>query len=168
MLNFLGPPPRRPMKRQKSELKPRKSSSSWSNRILALSVAGILFLTLYPFRFSLHANPQLNGFPFFLVSGGKSSGPLNALLNILLFVPFGFGLSQKLREKGRSQTAILLFTTLAGAFLSYCIEFAQIYIPTRDSGWEDVFTNATGSMVGYFTFALVGESILNSMSQIEK
>ena len=155
------------MKRQKSELKPRKSSTSWSNRILALSVAGILFLTLYPFRFSLHANPQLNGFPFFLVSGGKSSGPLNALLNILLFVPFGFGLSQKLREKGRSQTAILSFTTLAGAFLSYCIEFAQIYVPTRDSGWEDVFTNATGSLVGYFTFVLVGESILNSMSQIE-
>ncbi len=142
-------------------------ASSWSNRILTLSAAGILFLTLYPFRFSLHASPQLNGSPFLLVSGGKSSGPLAAFLNVLLFVPFGFGLSQKLREKGRSQTSILLLTTLAGAFLSYCIEFAQIYIPTRDSGWEDVFTNAMGAFVGYFTFALVGEPILNSLSQIE-
>ena len=155
------------MKRQTSALKPRKSTSSWSNRILALSVAGILFLTLYPFRFSLHANPQLNGFPFFLVSGGKSSGPLNALLNILLFVPFGFGLSQKLREEGKSGASMLLVTTVAGAFLSYCIEFAQIYIPTRDSGWEDIFTNSIGAVVGYFTFALVGESILNSISEIE-
>src|ERR1700723_2600629 len=135
MLNFLGPPPRRPMKRQKSELKPRKSSSSWSNRILTLSVAGILFLTLYPFRFSLHANPQLNGSPFLLVSGLKSSGPVAAFLNILLFVPFGFGLSHQFREKRKSGTAILLLTTVAGLLLSYCIEFAQIYIPTRDSGW---------------------------------
>ena len=154
------------MKSQALGLQP-EVASSWSNRILTLSVAGILFLTLYPFRFSLHASPQLNGSPFLLVSGGKSSGPLAAFLNILLFVPFGFGLSQKLREKGRSQTSILLLTTLAGAFLSYCIEFAQIYIPTRDSGWEDVFTNAMGAFVGYFTFALAGEPILNSLSQIE-
>jgi len=144
-----------------------EGASSWSNRILTISAAGILFLTLYPFRFSLHASPQLSGYPFLLVSGGKSSGPFAAFLNILLFVPFGFGLSQKLREKGRSQTSILLLTTLAGAFLSYCIEFAQIYIPTRDSGWEDVFTNSMGAVAGYFTFALVGEPILNSLSQIE-
>jgi len=154
------------MNSQALELQP-EVASSWSNRILTLSAAGILFLTLYPFRFSLHGSPQLNGSPFLLVSGGKSSGPLAAFLNILLFVPFGFAVSQKLREKGRSQTSILLLTTLAGAFLSYCIEFAQIYIPTRDSGWEDVFTNATGAVVGYFTFALVGEPILNSLPQIE-
>jgi VanZ like family len=142
-------------------------ASSWSNRILTLSVLGILFLTLYPFRFSLHASPQLNGSPFLLVSGVKSSGPLAAFLNILLFVPFGFGLSLKLREKGKSGIVILLLTTVAGALLSYCIEFAQIYIPTRDSGWEDIFTNSTGATVGYFIFALVGEPILNSMFQIE-
>ncbi len=138
------------MKSQASELKSEESAFSWSNRILALAVAGILFFTLYPFRFSLHATPQLNGSPFLLVSGGKSSGPLNAFLNISLFVPFGFGLSKKLREKGKSGATILLLTIVAGAFFSYCIEFVQIYIPTRDSGWEDVFTNATGAVVGYF------------------
>ena len=154
------------MNNQASGLRP-KDASSWSNRILAISVAGILFLTLYPFRFSLHASPPLNGSPFLLVSGLKSSGRLAAFLNMLLFVPFGFGLSQKLREKGKSETAILLLTTAAGAFFSYCIEFAQIYIPTRDSGWEDIFTNSTGAAVGYFTYALVGKPVLNSVSEIE-
>ena len=154
------------MNNQTSGLQP-EDASSWSNRVLTLSVAGILFLTLYPFRFSLHANSQLNGSPFLLVSGVKSSGPLAAFLNVLLFVPFGFGLSQKLHEKGRSGTAIFLLTMVAGAFLSYCIEFAQIYIPTRDSGWEDIFTNAMGAAVGYFTFTVVGESILNFISEIE-
>ena len=156
------------MKRQAADLKPEKSTHSWSNRILALSVAGILFLTLYPFRFSLHANPQLNGSPLFLVSGGKSSGPFNAFLNILLFVPLGFGLSQKLREKGRSETETLLFTMVSAAFLSYCIEFMQIYIPTRDSGWEDVFTNSTGAAVGYFISVLLGDRIRNSALAIER
>jgi hypothetical protein len=51
--------------------------------------------------------------------------------------------------------------------LSYCIEFVQIYIPTRDSGWEDVFTNATGAVVGYFLFELVGKAILNAASEFE-
>ena len=62
---------------------------------------------------------------------------------------------------------ILLLTMAAGVFLSYCIEFMQIYIPTRDSGWEDVFTNATGAVVGYFLFELLGKSILKAASEIE-
>jgi glycopeptide antibiotics resistance protein len=155
------------MKSQASALKSEKSASSWSNRVLALAVAGILFLTLYPFRFSLHTNPPLNRSPFLLVSGGKSTGPLNAFLNILMFVPFGFGLAQKLREKGKSRTTILLLAMAAGAFLSYCIELTQIYIPTRDSGWEDVFTNTTGAVVGYILFELIGKPILKSASEIE-
>ena len=155
------------MKSQASRLQLENTNSTWSNRILALAVAGILFLTLYPFRFSLHSNPSLDGSPFLLISGGKGTGPLNAFLNISLFVPFGFGLAQKLREKGKSGATILLLTMTAGAFLSYCIEFVQIYIPTRDSGWEDVFTNATGAVVGCFLFELVGEAILNAASEFE-
>jgi len=155
------------MKNQASRFQFENTTSIGSNRILSLAVAGIVFLTLYPFRFSLHRNPALNGSPFLLVSGGRTSGPFAAFLNILLFVPFGFGLSQKLREKGKSWATILLLTMAAGAFLSYCIEFMQIYIPTRDSGWEDVFTNGTGAVVGYFLFELAGKSILKSASEIE-
>src|ERR1700747_1942243 len=139
------------MKNQASRFQLENTASSWSNRILSLAVAGILFLTLYPFRFS---KPPLNGSPFLLVSGGKTNGSLNAFLNILLFVPFGFGLSQKLRHKGKSWVTILPLTILAGAFFSYCIELMQIYIPTRDSGWEDMFTNTTGTVFGYFLFEL--------------
>jgi VanZ family protein len=155
------------MKNQASRFQLENTTSSWSNRILALAIAGILFLTLYPFRFSLHMRPPLNRSPFLLVGGGKTSGPFDAFLNMSLFVPFGLGLSQKLREKGKSRATILLLTMAAGAFLSYCIELMQIYIPTRDSGWEDVFTNATGAVVGYCLFELVGKPILKSASEIE-
>jgi len=155
------------MNNQASRLQLENTATSWSNRILMLALAGILFLTLYPFRFSLHTNPPLNRSPFLLVSGGKTNGPLATFLNVLLFVPFGFALAQKLREKRKPGATILLLTMVAGAFLSYCIELTQIYIPTRDSGWEDVFTNASGAMVGYFLFELAGELILKSAYEIE-
>jgi hypothetical protein len=167
MLNFKSENNQIPMNNQASRFQLQNTASGWSNRILALAAAGIFFLTLYPFRLSLHTNPPLNGSPFLLVSGGKTSGPLNAFLNISLFVPFGFGLSQKLRKTGKSEVTILLLTMATGALLSYCIELTQIYIPTRDSGWEDVFTNATGAMVGSFLFKLAGDSILKSASEIE-
>src|SRR5215469_546563 len=155
------------MNNQRARFQLKNSPFTLSSRILWLVVAGILFLTLYPFRFSLDANPLLNGSPFLLVSGGKTAGPFDAFLNILLFVPFGFGLAQKLREIRKSWVTILLLTMVAGAFLSYCIEFMQIFVPTRDSGWEDVFNNAIGAVLGEFLFELVGKSILNVASQIE-
>src|SRR5580692_12606945 len=79
---------------------PNSPTSSWSNRILILATAGILFLTMYPFRLNIH--PLANGAsPFFLGKSGKS-GFVDAMLNILLFVPFGFGLGEMLRERGQS------------------------------------------------------------------
>ena len=142
-------------------------SYSWSNRILALSVAGILFLTLYPFRFSFHAALPGNSSPFLLASGVKSSGAFNAFLNVMLFVPFGWGLSQKLRAKGKSRGATFLVAVAASALFSYSIEFIQLYIPTRDSGWEDVFTNTTGGMLGYFASEMVGRPVLSFVSRFE-
>jgi hypothetical protein len=54
-----------------------------------------------------------------------------------------------------------------GAFLSYAIEITQIYIPMRDSGWEDVFTNSTGSIVGFLVYELLGPLIIDSLSKLE-
>lgn len=120
---------------------------SWSNRILIAAVAAILFLTLYPFRFGLPAL-SLNASPFLLGTENKPGKPLDVVLNILLFMPFGFGLCAKLRDRGVSAKAAVLLAWLAGALLSYSIEFAQFYMPARDSGWEDVVTNSTGALLG--------------------
>jgi len=120
----------------------------WSNRLLILALEGILFLTLYPFQFLTHAKGIGHASPFLLGHGGKGSGVRDDLLNVLLFAPFGFALGNKIRKQGRSWPAVLLCTWLAGILLSYGIEFLQLYIPERDSGWEDVLTNSTGAAVG--------------------
>lgn len=150
---------------QNLEMPPRK----WSNRILIAGTLGILFLTLFPFRLLSHPQLSPGAFPPMLSVGlGKRSGAFDAFLNVLLFVPFGFGLSERLRGKGKSRGATLAFVWIAGVLFSYSIEFTQLYIPGRDSGWEDVLTNSTGSAVGFFLFSLSGSAVVKCLGRTEE
>src|ERR1700678_392862 len=141
-------------------------ASSWSNRILILATAGILFLTMYPFRFNFHLLPN-GASPFFLGKSQKS-GFFDAFLNVLLFIPFGFGLAEKLRERGKSARSALIIAFATGACFSYAIEFLQLYIPERDSGWEDVFTNGLGSLVGSALYLLAGGLAVRAFSSAQR
>jgi VanZ family protein len=143
------------------------SRISWSNRILIAAVAGILFLTLFPFRFVLATKLPLNASPFLLGRNPKVVGPLDFFLNILLFIPFGFGLAEKLREAGKSRKATFFAALLAGALFSYTIELLQIYIPSRDSGWEDIFTNSIGTVAGFVLFERWGCRAVGFLSRCE-
>ena len=140
----------------------------WSRRILIAAAIGIVFLTLFPFRFSLQTELPANASPFLLGVGGKSARIFDGFLNVLLFMPFGFGLAEVIRKWGRSRTATLALSLAAGAAVSYGIEFLQIYIPGRDSGWVDVFTNSAGSVAGAALFELCGSILLRPLSRIEE
>src|ERR1700733_6761249 len=144
------------MQIQTIEPKASSRSSGWSNRFLIAAIAGILFLTLFPFRFDFQTKLAGNTSPFFLGHGTKVTGFMDAFLNVLLFIPLGFGLAEKLRERKISRTACFFVVYAAGALLSYAIEFSQIYIPMRDSGWEDVFTNSAGAIVGSALYEALG------------
>lgn len=133
--------------------------TSWANRVLLLSLAGIFFLTLYPFRFA-HQESSRFLFPFSLNGFGKGNDVFSGFLNVLLFIPFGFGLREKLRECGKSRKAALLTAYVCGALVSYFVEILQIYIPLRDSGWSDVITNSSGALIGAVLFEFAGAAIV--------
>jgi hypothetical protein len=133
--------------------------SSWSNRVLLLSLAGIFFLTLYPFRFE-HQQSARFLFPLSLNGWGKGIDALDVFLNVLLFIPFGFGLAEKLRERGKSKAGTLITVYICGALVSYLVELLQIYIPGRDSGWIDVATNSSGALIGAWFFEAAGAAII--------
>jgi glycopeptide antibiotics resistance protein len=143
------------------------AAAGWSNRILIVSIAGILLLTLYPFRFDWQPDGSGTTFPFLLGKGVKRPGLREAFLNVLLFVPFGIGLSAKLWNQGKSRAKTFLLVLGAGALLSYSIEFVQFYIPARDSGWDDIFTNTTGAAFGFLTFSLCGTLLVRCLSRCE-
>ena len=71
----------------------------------------------------------------------------NVLINIGGFVPFGFCLFAWLLSKGQIRKAWLV-TVAAGAAVSLTIEVLQAFLPTRDSGTTDLFTNTLGTYIG--------------------
>lgn len=157
------------MQSQATQPNLRSDSQGWSNRILIAAMAAIIFLTCFPFRFVSHAMLPAGVSPFRLSTAlGKHTGAFDDFLNVLLFVPLGFGLSERLVEKGKSRAVTFFVAWLAGFLLSYAIEFTQLYIPGRDSGWEDVITNSTGSAVGFFVFIISGSALLRLFTQAER
>jgi len=145
----------------------QQACAEWSNRILILSLLGIAYLTLFPFRFDFSASYVFHRYPFLLGMTGKRSTHTDFFLNVLLFIPFGFGLCAKLRKRGSSRWASLLLALAFGAGVSYVVELLQFYIPGRDSGWEDVISNSAGSVVGFLFFELCGGPILRELSKWE-
>ncbi len=150
------------------ELPHQQVSAEWSNRILFLSLLGIAYLTFFPFKFDFSPTLIFHRYPFLLDTSVKRSSHLDFFLNVLLFVPFGFGISAYFRKRGWSRWAAVLACLLMGAGVSYIVEVTQFYIPARDSGWEDVFTNGSGSVVGFFVFELCGGSVLHVATNWEE
>jgi VanZ like protein len=67
-------------------------------------------------------------------------GGEDAFLNVLLFMPFGFGLRLRGTKRWLAWSVALAITVT--------VETLQIYIPGRDSTLSDVVTNALGGLAG--------------------
>jgi VanZ like protein len=102
----------------------------------ALWIAGILciaVLTLSPQYAATKPPPSLC-----LLCGEKSV--LDAILNVLLFIPFGMGMRLAGISRRRA-FAIGLVTTIT-------VELLQIWIPGRDTSLGDVLSNSLGGFIG--------------------
>jgi VanZ family protein len=101
-----------------------------------LWIAGLVFiavLTLSPQYGATKAPPSLC-----LLCGDTSV--LDAILNVLLFIPFGMGLRLAGMSRRRAY-AIALVTTIT-------VELLQLAIPGRDTSLSDVITNSSGAFIG--------------------
>src|ERR1700693_1868871 len=96
------------------DLPHRQACAEWSNRILILSLLGIAYLTLFPFRLNFAPTLVFHRLPFLLGMTGKRPGGTDNFLNVLLFVPFGFGLSAKLCQRGSGRWTSLLLALVIG------------------------------------------------------
>ncbi len=141
--------------------------SRWANRFLILSLGGIVYFTLFPFRFDFSVALPGNRFPFLLGPSWKYHFFIDFFLNFLLFVPFGFGLAAESRKRNRNWATGLFLALASGCLVSYTIEFLQLYVPSRDSGWDDVFSNTLGSIGGFFLLELFGQAIFRQLSRVE-
>jgi VanZ family protein len=102
----------------------------------ALWIAGLAFiaiLTLVP----QHAATKLP--PSLCVLCGDHFA-LDAILNVMLFIPFGMGM----RLAGLSRRRAFVI----GLVTTVTVELLQIWIPGRDTSLGDVFTNSFGGFLG--------------------
>jgi len=75
----------------------------------------------------------------------------DAGLNIVGFVPFGVFLAAYLSSVW-STAAAEVITVLLGFLTSLTIESLQAYLPTRDSGINDLITNTLGTLLGVLLY----------------
>ena len=73
-------------------------------------------------------------------------------LNILAYVPLGTLACLQLRQSG-TPGAAMMKATILGAALSFTMECAQLFIPTRISSVYDVLSNTAGALAGALVFS---------------
>lgn len=72
------------------------------------------------------------------------------ILNVLLFLPWGFLAFLVLDTPSRSALQSYLLTALLAIGLSFAVEATQYFLPNRVSDINDVIWNSTGALVGAF------------------
>jgi glycopeptide antibiotics resistance protein len=143
------------------------SARWWANRVLIVSLVGIGYFTLFPFHFDFASRSGIRGSVFLLGSSDMTKPNWEFFLNVLLFIPFGFAIAAECRKRGLRRSFWLPLSMATGAIVSYLVEILQLYIPTRNSGWNDVVSNTIGSVAGFILFAVCGEAILRQLSKRE-
>ncbi len=76
--------------------------------------------------------------------------------NLLLFIPFGFGLVSLLRNRGLPRVKAVFCILLIGAVLSLGVEILQCWLPTRDPSLLDIATNSASSVLGAALYLVGG------------
>lgn len=113
-----------------------------------LSISLILAATLYPFRFA----GSEQGFPGVLIIEKGRVLKWDIIQNVLLFIPFGMGISMVARSKRRSWFFVLPLALSASLGLSYTVEVIQAFMPRRYSTLTDVLSNGGGGVAGALLF----------------
>ena len=113
--------------------------------VLALGYALlVVYGTLYPFTgWKVPGYDPLDH----LLTGGLAGSRPDILVNFLAYLPFGLLLFKAL-PAGASAGARLALVTVAGALLSFTLEYLQSYVPARVPSLLDVFLNTTGTFGG--------------------
>ncbi|SMC29056.1 Glycopeptide antibiotics resistance protein [Clostridium acidisoli DSM 12555] len=115
--------------------------------MITLILVGFPSLSQWKFCLSINKpifNPHINLVPF------KDGFDITNILNIVLFIPFGF-LLPTLWKKYRN----LKLTFCYGLFFTVFIEVSQLFTTSRTTDIDDIIMNIIGAICGWIIFNIV-------------
>ena len=115
--------------------------------VLGYYLFGLLTVTGIGFTSTMNFHPNISWTPFI----GMITGPIDTILNVILFVPLGFFLPL-LYKKYHNIKAI----ALTGLLLSLAVEFVQMF-DWGSSDINDLMTNTAGACVGFWIYFLLSK-----------
>jgi VanZ family protein len=122
---------------------------------LALAFATlVVYASLYPFS-DWRWPPLQNSLALLQLPWPKWRSNFDEFSNLLGYVPLGALLFGAVVRSGRSMRAAFATALLAGAGLSFSVEVAQNFLPTRVPSLKDCAFNVAGALVGAFVAALL-------------
>ena len=106
---------------------------------------GLLTVTGIGFTSTMNFRPNISWTPFV----GMITGPIDTILNVILFVPLGFFLPL-LYKKYHNIKAV----ALTGFLFSLAVELVQMF-DWGSSDINDLMTNTTGACIGFWVYCLL-------------
>ncbi len=119
--------------------------------LVTCSLLLVLLMTLFPFNFT---HPEGFAFRNITLYFYHPSNFSDFLLNIILFIPFGFSLTYLLSQGKLKWIGTLIILLLASCSLSFTVESLQIFLPLRSSTISDILANSLGGFLGFLGFYL--------------
>lgn len=153
----------------------RPASGRWlATGIFAFYLVGVAHFVILPLTFDPRAAEMAGPIdiarlvelrPFF-VAGGDVMPLSQALLNVLVSVPFGFGLPFVLRVRPGTVIGLGLLFSVGIEMTQLVADAFYLALPTWSIDINDVLLNATGVIVGYATFRLCGPLYVRSLGRL--
>ena len=123
-----------------------------SQTIIVLSCFIILLVTLLPFDFTYPENFSWHDWKTIVTT---VSSPGDILVNLALFMPFGWGLAVLFNTRKISLLKNILLTLLISFCLSSIVETLQIFLLLRRTTPTDILNNSLSGCLGGVLFLLV-------------
>lgn len=120
---------------------PRSAFPLW---IAGVCVAVVVYASLQPFTGWTALSPSTR---FFLWQAGQRWVTGDASLNFFAYVPLGFALAAAWPVRWRAARRVMA-TLVCALLLSFAMETAQMWLPTRYASIFDIAANVAGALTG--------------------
>ena len=116
---------------------------------------GILTVTGIGYTSTISFRPKISLIPFV----GMITGPIETILNIVLFVPMGLFLPLLYKKYNKFKTVVI-----TGILFSVSIELVQIF-NWGASDINDVMTNTMGACLGYLIYSIISKILPDKLDR---